>query len=529
MIRFVNRAQNEGAPEGVSPAVALKLDPVDLLTAGTHSRAELVILRVVPGEEADVVRRYATAQACEQAALQRTPRSVLPPPPREEATAWRAKTLLTRHVEAAAPHFGSAEKALDIHTAMTSRDEDGAYDGDDDDAPPGEEESCVVCGGGQWTEGHELIACDKCGKFVHRSCDERQLLGLPQGAFTCVGCSKLSAGGSDPSVHADGFLGGARESSAGGRGGEFAGRAQATAHFLRADNVREAVASADNPGRDHVFPVVQDRHAEDPTQSINVVGVVRPSPQPRLKGRPAYWGEVYPARAHTVIRGDTGMQSKALKSAPLRSALRGLARSRMLVITADESLGGCQDEFVSPGEYLTGPRGEGKAMRPQHKFRSEDAHIAAQRQLRVGCALSRDREQVVERMSVVRVSLNDEDSGLHVDTCAHGLMSIVDYLYHAVASIRTRTERAGLMAEQNVHKFEGCVLLPELGGYTRLNRGRDFMHGMLNQLVHGSVRLTAAERLYRGRGNFTSTALFGNGLGRLLRACGGLKYWYART
>ena len=73
------------------------------------------------------------------------------------------------------------------------------------------------------------------------------------------------------------------------------------------------------------------------------------------------------------------------------------------------------------------------------------------------------------------------------------------------------------------------IRVPELGGYTRLNRGRDFMHGMLNQLVHGSVSLTAAERLYRGRGNFTSTALFGNGLGRLLRAAGGLQYWCART
>ena len=139
----------------------------------------------------------------------------------------------------------------------------------------------------------------------------------------------------------------------------------------------------------------------------------------------------------------------------------------------------------------------------------------------------------MDTMAGVRCSLNDESSALHVDTCKHGLMTIADLSYPGFAKLSHTEQWQALFDAKDsssdgcIHPLEGTILLPELGGFTKLTRNIDTMHGILNQHVHGSLKLRLEHQSKRGRGNFTSTALLGNGFGRLLRAVNVWQLWFA--
>ena len=82
--------------------------------------------------------------------------------------------------------------------------------------------------------------------------------------------------------------------------------------------------------------------------------------------------------------------------------------------------------------------------------------------------------------------------------------------------------------ENGIHPLEGVLLLFELGLYFKLEPNVDLAHTHLNQFIHSSLRISDVAKTLRGRGRFTSTILYGNGLGRLLKARDAWEFWEAR-
>ena len=488
----------------------------------THSdvdrSAEWLLVVVAPDGAA--AREYASVMKCRNERM-RNRSETLPPVPTQELTKWQTKSWFGVHIDYGAHALDSAPVAANIRRGLMGTTPPTEATPPPNQAwrvEPGDNDVCMGCKRADWWKGNELIQCESCEGWIHVGCDPR-ITGVPQGSYSCPKCQQLAPTEFQLQV-VPSTTSGIEEASAGGRAGEFIGE-EAVQELMLQKDLMTAIRDSKNPSREHAFPIIPDSVARDPSISIARIGVLRASPkQKQGGGLPTIYQSTYPTRRHEVVGGGE-VKNRADAAPDLKAMLRRAARSRLYYLLISRACGGSNDEWTSMGSLFNG-----KSQKTRHAFGAEDAHIAAQRQAGLGMALSTDFNDAVEKSCYVRISVNDESSALHVDACKHGLMTIVDLLHYQVAE-KPRKERHTIRRDDSVHPCEGCILAPELGAHTWLETGKDMMHGMWNEILHGSLRVGGEQRRLRGRGNHTSTYLLGNGLGRLLKAVGAWPLWVA--